>query len=153
MFPSHDRALNAEEAAAKKAIEDKAIADKAEQDAEQLEKDKMLADLKKQIRDAEAVSEDERRALEIQKTIEHYDNLIALAKAQDLATTQLEKAKSDAIAKFSEDTAKQEIKFSDMTAEEKLDCKRRSWKYGYNTRRRISSWKSSRDCLSYYKHI
>ena len=113
-------ALNAEEAAAKKAIEDKAIADKVEQDAEQLEKDKMLADLKKQIRDAEAVSEDDRRALEIQKTIEHYDNLIALAKAQGLATTQLEKAKSDAIAKFSEDTAKQEIKFSDMTAEEKI---------------------------------
>ena len=114
-------ALNAEEAAAKKAIDDKKIADDKIVEDEAKTKADELKTLQQQIRDAEAVSEDERRALEIQKTIEHYDNLIALAKAQGLATEGLLKAKGAAVAKFSEDESKVEVKWADMTQEEKLD--------------------------------
>tara|TARA_R110000765_G_scaffold258969_6_gene359169 strand:- start:1688 stop:3502 length:1815 start_codon:yes stop_codon:yes gene_type:complete len=114
-------ALNAEEAAAKKAIDDKKIADDKIAEDEAKTKADELKTLQQQIRDAEAVSEDDRRALEIQKTIEHYDNLIALAKAQGLATEGLLKAKGAAVAKFSEDESKVEVKWADMTQEEKLD--------------------------------
>ena len=114
-------ALNAEEAAAKKAIDDKKIADDKIAEDEAKTKADELKTLQQQIRDAEAVSEDERRALEIQKTIEHYDNLIALATAQGLAIEGLTKAKAAAVAKFSEDESKQEVKWADMTQEEKLN--------------------------------
>ena len=113
-------ALNAEEAAAQKALDDQAIADQAEEDAAELEAENQLAALKKQIRDAEAVTEDERRALEIQKTIEHYDELIRLAKAQGLATEQLEKAKTNALNKFNQTNAENSVKWEDMTGKEKL---------------------------------
>jgi len=113
-------ALKAEEAAAQKALDDEAKAKKAEDEAAELEAEKQLADLKKQIRDAEAVTEDERRALEIQKTIEHYDELIRLAKEQGLATEGLEKAKTNALNKFNEKNAENEVKWADMTSKEKL---------------------------------
>ena len=74
--------------------------EKAKQDKEN-EKVKELADLKNQIRDAEAVTEEERRLLEIEKTTEHYDKLIALAKANSLATVDLETAKTNALNKLS----------------------------------------------------
>ena len=120
LVTSQISALNQQEAAEKKAITDKEKADKETADQKAIDDAKTLFDLKKQIRDAEAVSEDERRALEIQKTIDHYDNLIALAKAQGLATENLVKAKAAAVAKFSEDEAKVEIKWADMSQKEKL---------------------------------
>ena len=120
LVTSQISALNAQEAAEKKAITDKETADKETADQKAIDDAKKLFDLKKQIRDSEAVTEDEKRALEIQKTIEHYDNLIALAKAQDLATENLVKAKAAAVAKFSEDEAKVEIKWADMSQKEKL---------------------------------
>ena len=113
-------ALKAQEAAALKAIDDADKIKKDEADALIIEKAKELKDLEATIRDAEAVSEDERRALEIQKTIEHYDNLITLATAQGLATEGLAKAKAAAVAKFSEEEAKQDIKWADMGQKEKL---------------------------------
>ena len=120
LVTSQISALNQQEAAEKKAITDKEKADKETADQKAIDDAKTLFDLKKQIRDAEAVSEDERRALEIQKTIDHYDNLIALAKAQGLATENLVKAKAAAVAKFSEDEAKVEVKWADMSQKEKL---------------------------------
>ncbi len=98
--------------------EAKMIQDQA--DAEEKQKILDLDALKKQIRDAEAVTEDERRALEIQKTIEHYDELIRLAKEQGLATEQLEKAKNNALNKYNQDNAENSVKWEDMTAKEKL---------------------------------
>lgn len=98
--------------------EAKMIQDQA--DAEEKQKILDLDALKKQIRDAEAVTEDERRALEIQKTIEHYDELIRLAKEQGLATEQLEKAKNNALNKFNQDNAENTVKWEDMTGKEKL---------------------------------
>ena len=120
LVTSQISALNQQEAAEKKAITDKEKADKETADQKAIDDAKTLFDLKKQIRDAEAVSEDERRALEIQKTIDHYDNLIALAKAQGLATENLVKAKAAAVAKFSEDESKVQVKWADMSQEEKL---------------------------------
>jgi len=106
-----------------KAIAAEAAAKEKEADAEKLAAAKTLADLKNQIRDAAAVSEDEKRALEIEKTIEHYDNLIELAKANGLVFEHLEKAKTDKInaikTKGAEETAKTEVKWSDMTQKEK----------------------------------
>lgn len=123
-------ALNNEEAAAKKANEDaenarrkeqedKRIADEKEKTDKEIAKAKSLSDLKNQIRDAEAVTEDERRALEIQKTIEHYDNLITLAREQGLATEALEQAKVNALDKFNQANSKNQIDWEKLTQTEK----------------------------------
>jgi len=108
-----------EEQAELKAIEDEAKAKQKEEDDAKDAKDKELADLKKQIRDAEAVTEDERRALEIEKTIAHYDKLIELAKAQGLSTVALEEAKTKSLNKLNQTTSKNEIKWEKLTQKEK----------------------------------
>jgi len=108
-----------EEAAEKKAIK---AQEKADNEADQLiidEKAKTLKDLKTSIRDAEAVSEDERRALEIIRVTEHYDKLIELAKLSGLSTVALEKAKGKAISGISKATATNEIKWEKLTQNEK----------------------------------
>ena len=112
--------LNAEVKA--QAVADKAEADalKAADDQKILDDEKILADLKKQIRDAEAVTEDERRALEIEKTTEHYDRLIELAKAQGLSIVDLEKAKVNALNNFSEEASDNAINWEELTEEEKM---------------------------------
>jgi len=95
------KAIEDEEAAKQKEIDDKKLADdKLKQDKE-IADAKALSDLKNQIRNAEAVTEEERRLLEIEKTTEHYDNLIALAKANGLSTVDLETAKTNALVKLS----------------------------------------------------
>jgi len=109
-----------EEAAEKKAIADQAILDKEAADLLLDEKDKALKELKTSIRDAEAVSEDERRALEIIKVTEHYDKLIALATLNGLSTVDLLKAKAKAVAGISKATAKNEIVWAELTQDEKV---------------------------------
>ena len=100
--------LNAEaratEAAANAA---QALKDKETEDAKKL-KEKELKTLKEQIREAEAVTADERRALELEKVTEHYDRLIALAKAAGLSTVNLEKSKSNAIVKITKNKTEEE---------------------------------------------
>jgi hypothetical protein len=113
------KAIKDEEDTRIKEQEDKRIADdKAKLDKEIAEA-KALSDLKNQIRDSEAVTEDERRALEIQKTIEHYDNLIALATEQGLATEALEQAKVNALNKFNQANSKNQINWEKLTQSEK----------------------------------
>ena len=109
-----------EEVAAKKAIDDAADLAKDTADKVKVEKAKELKTLQEQIRNAEAVTADERRALEIVKVTEHYDKLIAEAKRLGLATVNLEKAKANALNKFNKETARNEISWSEMTAEEKV---------------------------------
>jgi hypothetical protein len=89
-------------------IKDKEVSDK-----------KLAAELKKQIRDSEAVTEDERRALEIIKVTEHYDKLIALAQAQGLSTVALEQAKSNSLNKINQTNSKNEIDWENITTREK----------------------------------
>ena len=57
---------------------------------------KELSDLKKTLRDAEAVSEQEKRELELIKIQEHYDNLIAKANENNIKTGELEAARDEA---------------------------------------------------------
>jgi len=119
-----------EEAARIKAIDNEAAAKKKEKDEEKLAEDKAkkekeikdakeLSDLKNQIRDAEAVTEEERRQLEIQKTTEHYDKLIALAKEKGLSTEALEKAKTNALNKLTKQRSENEIQWEKLTQQQK----------------------------------
>jgi hypothetical protein len=113
------KAIEDEKLAKEKEVSDKKAADdKAKLDKEAAEA-KALSDLKNQIRDSEAVTEDERRALEIQKTIEHYDNLINLAREQGLATEALEQAKVNALNKFNQASSKNQIDWEKLTQAEK----------------------------------
>jgi len=105
-----------EEAAEKKAADDEAERKRKEKRDKEIADAKALADLKNTIRDAEAVSEEEKRALEIEKVTEHYDKLIALAKKNNLDTENLEKAKSEKLAQF-KDT---EIELEELTNDMKV---------------------------------
>jgi len=114
-------ALVAEEKAARDAIKAQEKTEKEAQDAANLESEKALADLKNQIRDAEAVSEDEQRALEIQKITEHYDNLIALADKNGLSIVGLEEAKKKKLNELNQGAAEDELEWADITTQQKLD--------------------------------
>ena len=118
---SERKRIQAEADAEQKRIDDeKAAKDKEENDAK-LAAEKQLEELKKQIKDAEAVSEDEKRALEIEKVTAHYDNLIALAKKNNLDTVNLEKSKSDKLAQFKDTEVKLEELTSDMKVKIAMD--------------------------------
>ena len=70
--------------------ENKAIA------AEEKAAAKELSDFKKTLRDAEAVSETDKRNLELIKIQEHYDSLIAQANENNIITDELETARDEA---------------------------------------------------------
>ena len=116
-----------EEVAAKKAIDDAAKLAQDEADKVTDEKEKALKTLKEEIRNAEAVTADERRALEIEKVTEHYDKLIAEAKRLGLATVGLEKGKTNALKKFNKETAENEISWSEMTSDQKADIAKKGF--------------------------
>mgnify|MGYP005990334753 FL=1 len=113
-------AFKQEEAAAIKAVNDEKQRQEDEAIKIQQEKEKELADLKKQIRDAEANTEDERRALELTKIEEHYQALIDKAIANGLATDELEasmrQAKLEKQAEY--DTQDEERRQALITKEE-----------------------------------
>jgi hypothetical protein len=90
-------ALNAEEAAAKKAISDQEKADQDAADAEEITKAKELAALKKQIRDAEAISEQDKRDLELVKIQEQFEALILQAQENNIVTDELKLARDVAL--------------------------------------------------------
>tara|TARA_R110000824_G_scaffold147892_5_gene317445 strand:+ start:240 stop:2186 length:1947 start_codon:yes stop_codon:yes gene_type:complete len=123
-------ALREEQAAKEEAAKEIEDAIKAEEKriADEIKKGKTaetkrlkdLQSLKAQIADAEAVTDDERRALQIQKTIDHYDKLIELAKAQGIDTAQLKKSQDAAIDKLNRDAAKNEIGWANLTQDEKV---------------------------------
>tara|TARA_R100000353_G_scaffold38321_2_gene30396 strand:+ start:335 stop:2227 length:1893 start_codon:yes stop_codon:yes gene_type:complete len=113
---SERKRIEAEAEAERKRLEsEQAAKDKEARDAE-LAAEKQLAELKKQIRDAEAVSEDEKRALEIEKVTAHYDNLIALAEKNGLDITNLESAKNERLAQFKNT----EIVLEQLTSKQKI---------------------------------
>lgn len=107
-------------ASEKKAEDDRIAKEKKDADdkakADELAAEKALADLKKQIRDAEAVTEDEKRALEIEKVTEHYNNLINLAKENNLDITALEEAKTKRIDELN----KTEVTIAELTGQQKV---------------------------------
>ena len=117
---SERKRIEAEKRAEEKAAQAEKDAEEKERKAQEAQAEKELADLKKQIRDAQAVSEDEKRALEIEKVTAHYDNLIALAKANDIDITNLEKAKAKKLEGFNKKIADDEVKVTKLTQEQKL---------------------------------
>ena len=92
-------------------------------EAKEIADAKSLAELKSQIRDAEAVNEEELKALEITKAEEHYNNLILLATQAGISTIDLEQAKTDKLnqirSKGAEQIAKNEIYWESLTQREK----------------------------------
>lgn len=115
-----NKAKLAERTADEKAADDaKALREKEVSD-EKIRKAKTLADLEKEIREAEAVTADERRALELEKIGEHYDKLIAQAEAFGIDTVKLEEAKAKAIDKANGNSAKNEVAWADMSNKSKL---------------------------------
>ncbi len=103
--------------AERKGIEAKAKADQKVIDDEKIKKEKELVDLKKNIRDAEAVSEEDARALELTKIQEHYQKLIDAAIANDLVTDELEAARDEKLkekqGEFDEKDAERKQKIID----------------------------------------
>ncbi len=89
-------AINEEKREKEKAVKE-AEAERQEAADKEIEDAEKLAALKKQIRDKEAVTEDEERALRLTKIKEEYDELIRLAQAAGLVTTELEAAKNTAV--------------------------------------------------------
>lgn len=120
---SERKRIEAERIAEEKAADAEAEKARKEKEAKEAADAKALADLKNNIREAEAVSEDERRELEIVKTTEHYNNLIELAKKNNLDTTNLESALADKIkeirSKGAEETSKNEIYWDTLTQQQK----------------------------------
>ena len=87
--------LNAEARATEAAAGAAQVLKDKEKDAAELEAAKKLADLKKQIKDAEAVSEDERRALELEKIRTNYEALILAAEENNIVTDELKAARDE----------------------------------------------------------
>ena len=131
---------NLREAKAERKAEE--AAEKAEQkqkDADELAAAKALAELKKQIRDATAISEQERRDLELIKIEEHFQKLITQADEQNLVTDELEAARREAVkAKQDEFDAEDEArrkanadkikaeKEKELAEEEKIEAQKRA---------------------------
>jgi len=104
-------------------------ATKKKEDEDELKRKKDLADLKKQIREAEATSEAEERALELEKIQEHYDALILQAEENNLLTDELKLARKEALdnqqAEFDQQDLDRENKIKDE--KEKIEeAKRKS---------------------------
>ena len=81
---------------------------------------KKLEELKKQIRDASAFTEEEQRQLKITKTEEHYAKLISLAEKQGLDTVALISARDAKIVALNTDTGDTNADLADKEAAAKL---------------------------------
>ena len=119
------KALTAELTTTRREAAAQEKADQAVKDAEELERTKELEALKLGIRDAVALSQAEKDALEIQKTQEKYDALISAAKKYGLDTVALEQAKEQAVsdlkANFAEKNATNQIKWEELTQSQKAN--------------------------------
>ena len=124
------KALTAELTASKREADAEANAaqteiDNAEKarDADKLAKEKELAAAQLAIRDALAITQEEKDALEILKTKEKYDKLIEEAVRFGLSVVELEKKKIDAVNalenKGAEENAKNQIFWEGLTQREK----------------------------------
>jgi len=118
---SERKRIEAEKTAEEKAAQALKDAAEKERKAKEAQAEKELADLKKNIRDAEAVSEEEKRALEIEKVTEHYNKLIDLAKKNNLDTNNLEKAKLEKLAQFKDTEVELEKLTNDMKVKIAMD--------------------------------
>lgn len=108
----------------KKAREDKLAADKAAADeaaAYEAQKAQELADLKKQIREAEANTEAELRAKELEDLDNYYAELIAKAEANGLATDELEASRLEKMNALKQKYADEDQARRDQAAQDAKD--------------------------------
>jgi uncharacterized membrane protein YgaE (UPF0421/DUF939 family) len=92
-------------------LQNQADANKAAEEAKALElkKAQELADLKNEIRDAEANTVAEQRIKELEDLQLHYDALILKAQEQNLATDELEKSKNESLLQLQADFDQQDV--------------------------------------------
>lgn len=115
------------QAADDKAREDKLAKDKAAADeaaAYEAQKAQELADLKKQIRDAEANTEAEQRAKALEDLDLYYAELIAKAQENGIATDELEASRLEAMNELKDKYAKEDadrIAAAKQAAKDKAD--------------------------------
>jgi len=107
----------AEKAKAKKAKEDK------QKEADELKAAEALAKLKKDIREAEANTEAELRAKELEDLKLHYDNLIIAAEEANLETNELEVSQKEALLALQAEYDAKDLAASKKLAEEKQNLK------------------------------
>jgi hypothetical protein len=107
----------AEKAKAKKAKEDK------QKEADELKAADALAKLKKDIREAEANTEAELRAKELEDLKLHYDNLIIAAEEANLETNELKASQQEALLALQADFDAKDLAATRKLAEEKQKLK------------------------------
>jgi len=105
------------EAAQKLALDAQKLKWKEEDAAKELADKEAKAALELEIQEAGAVTEEEKRLVEIAKVEARYARFIKIAKDAGISTVNLEKAKVAAIAKINES----EVEIAELTAEGKLD--------------------------------
>ena len=120
--------------AAEREAQSQIDADKKEADDKQKQADadedtriKELADLKKNIRDAEANTKDEERKLELIKIKEHYDALILLADENNIVTDELKATRDEVLAEKEAEHAKEDLDKKQEVADkiEKIEKQKR----------------------------
>ena len=99
----------ANEIARQKAVDEFTKAKDEKDKEDEKKKADELAALRAKIADAEAVSEEQRRAREKEKLIQFYDELIAEAKKNGIDVTNLNKAKNDALEKQNQEFAQTDL--------------------------------------------
>ena len=117
----------------RQALDKKAIADeKVKADAEKARLQE-LADLKKEIRDAEANTVAEQRAKELEDLQLYYDNLILLADANNIVTDELKTSRDEAILALNQEFLDKDLAIKKAKADEEaaliqagLDIKKQS---------------------------
>jgi hypothetical protein len=107
----------AEKSKAKKAKEDK------QKEADELKAAEALAKLKKDIREAEANTEAEIRAKELEDLKLHYDNLIIAAEEANLETNELKASQQEALLALQADFDAKDLAAAQKLAEEKQKLK------------------------------
>jgi hypothetical protein len=125
-----NRTINAaikEEQAEIDANNKKIADDKKKADEDELQRVKDLADLKKQIRDAMVLTEEQERADELLKIQEHYDALILQAEENNIVTDELKAARDEALGMKQEEFDQQDLERKKKIAdeEEKIEEQKR----------------------------
>ena len=107
----------------KYALKRKELQDKIDTDREAKvkENEQRLSDLRAQIRDAEANTEQEFRSLELENARMFYDDLIALAKEEGISTAELEKSKNEELTRLQQEFYQQDKELKEQQAQEERD--------------------------------
>lgn len=107
----------------KYALKRKELQDKIDTDREAKvkENEQRLSDLRAQIRDAEANTEQEFRNLELENAALFYDELIRLAREEGISTAELEKSKNEELSRLRQEFYQQDKERKEQADQEERD--------------------------------